>query len=167
VAGECDQLLRVAEWELSQIGTRLSRAALSPAIAPTRAQATPGTLLLEANLTSVGFLEPDPVNPTTGHNLEASFNMAFPNPSPGSNAPPTLLNSLQVEADVHDASPNMKPPPPECDEHPQTRAQLFNRFQSTGSNGGAEQCHTNSMPSSGSSQYRRATTGGGGSHSIS
>jgi hypothetical protein len=41
VADECVQQIRVSEWELTQIGTRLNRAPLASAITPTRAPAAP------------------------------------------------------------------------------------------------------------------------------
>jgi hypothetical protein len=41
VADECAQQIRVSEWELSQIGTRLNRALLASAITPTRTPAAP------------------------------------------------------------------------------------------------------------------------------
>jgi hypothetical protein len=62
--GECDQVLRTAEWELSQIGTRLNTAALSSVITPVRTSAAP------AHLAGGGFWEPVSNSPTPDHVID-------------------------------------------------------------------------------------------------
>jgi hypothetical protein len=100
VEGECDQALRTAEWELSQIGTRLNTAALSSVITPVRTSVAP------AHLAGGGFWEPVSDSPTIDH----VFNLTFPDTSFVIDTVSTPWPLFQVAAVVHDVNLNQNPP---------------------------------------------------------
>jgi hypothetical protein len=91
VADECAQQIRVSEWELARIGTRLNRAPLVSAITPTRAPAAP------ADPADGGFWLPRQTTSQLQTDIDV---MSFPQSLPPS----------QVAAEVYGATMNRNPP---------------------------------------------------------
>jgi hypothetical protein len=121
LAGERDQLIRAAEWELLQVGTRLNMAAVSPAVAPTRSPAAP----VPANLAGNNYWEVALSTRASSHgieNLETDFDLSSTHLSNDSNAGPSspLFTQVDTEVEYNDMTRQVhdSDPPPESTTRP-------------------------------------------------